>query len=67
MLYSFIIWRDNYRYTTNANLYVLLEGKEQVPNDVIDVLIPMIHEELLTNPLEYKKRFVVMRPLALAM
>lgn len=50
-----------------TTLYVFLKGKEHVPNDVLNVLILMIHEELLTNPLAYKKRAVVMWLLPLAM
>lgn len=67
MSYSSIIWIDDYGYTTHGSLYIILKGKEQVPDDVVDVLVLMIYEELLTNRLEYKKRNVVTWPLALAM
>lgn len=52
---------------TRDNLYILLEGKEQVPHDVVDVLILLIHKELLINPLVYKKNVIVMWPLVHAM
>lgn len=62
--YSYVIWRDQNEcgYATRDNLFVLLEGKENVPDNVVDTLVLMIHEELLLNPLFFKKRVVVMGP-----
>lgn len=62
MSYIYVILRDYNGYTTRDNLYIILERKEQVVDDVVDVIILMIHEELLTNPLTYKKYVVVTQP-----
>lgn len=32
----------------------VIAEKEQVPDDVVDVLVLILREELLSNPLEYK-------------
>lgn len=64
---SSVIWRDDYGYMTLDILYILLEGKEQVPNDVVDVLALMMWGDLLMNPLAYKSLSIVTHPLALAM
>lgn len=62
MSYIYIILRDYNGYTTRDNLYFILERKEQFLDDVVDVIILMIHEELLTNPLTYNKYAVVTQP-----
>lgn len=67
ILYRSVIWRDNYGYMKHDSLYVLLEGKEQELDDVVNVLVLMIHKELLTNPLPYKKHAIVTRPQAIVM
>lgn len=67
MACSSVVWRDDYGFTTLESLYILLEGKDQVLDDVIDVLVLMIHEQLLANPFAYKKRAIVTWPLALPM
>ena len=58
---------DDYGFTTCDHLYVLLESKEQMPDDAVDVLICIMHDELLINPSAYPKRAAITQPLALAM
>ena len=45
------------------HLYVLLEGKEQVLDDVVDALALIMHDELLINPSAYPKCAAITRPL----
>lgn len=35
MAYNPVVWRDDCGYMTRDSLYILLEGKEQVPDDVV--------------------------------
>lgn len=62
----FIIFRDDYMYTTHDHLNNLLKGKEQVPDDVVDVLIFMMCHELRINPVAYAKLTIITLLLALA-
>lgn len=50
---------------TRDHLYILLKGKEQVPDDVIEILVLMIYEKLLSNLLAYKMQTIIILPLAL--
>jgi len=65
--FSSIVWRSDCGHRTREHVYILLEGKDPVPDDIVDVLVLMLREELLTNPLAFKKRAVVTRPLALSL
>lgn len=39
-----VVWRDDCGFTTHENIYVLLEGKGQVPDNVVDVLVLIMCE-----------------------
>lgn len=50
---SSIALRDDYMFTIHDNLYILLKGKEQMLNDVVDMLIFITCDRLL-----YKSQYL---------
>ena len=66
-MHSTVVWRNEYGFTTRDHLFVLLEGREPVPDDVVDTLVLLLREELAEKPPKYNKRAVIIRPLALAL
>lgn len=55
--------KDYFGFTTCDHLYVLLEDKEQVLNDVVGMLILIMHDKLVINPTAHPKCGTVTRPL----
>lgn len=55
-----VVWRDDYWYARCESIYALLKDKDQVPNDVIDVLVLIMREQLLSNPLVFRKWAIMM-------
>ena len=56
---SLIVWMDDYGFTSRDHLYVFLEGKEKVPNNVVDMLILIMCDKLLINPSAYPKHVAI--------
>lgn len=59
MLRSSVIWRDDYGFITRNYLFIMLKREEQLPDDVVDALVLMLHEELLLDPHTHRRCVII--------